>query len=95
MTHTSIDEKWLDNFQKEQYSEEGVCWTDEEMEEIIRLARLGLWASTHGIPAITKLSESHDDSGLGACAAAFTSNAECTCHAATAHSAKLALPKET
>lgn len=61
--------------------------------ELVRLARLGLWAEQFGIPAVMTLSKYHDDSGMGACGAAFNSNAECTCSARIAHKAFRALCK--
>lgn len=37
-----IDEKWLNKLKKQMSSWNGVTWTDEQMDEILRLAHVGL-----------------------------------------------------
>lgn len=53
-----IDSKRLDEIE-EAYEKNNVwlndCMNEYESFEIIRLARIGLWAQDHGIPAIEKL----------------------------------------
>lgn len=65
----------------------------ESMRESERLVELGRWAEKYGVPALKNWH--HDDSGMGACSAAFDKEATCTCSAWVAREALAALPKET
>lgn len=49
-----IDDKKLDLFERDVQDGCDIEGTTEELMELIRLARLGLWAKEHGIPMIER-----------------------------------------
>jgi hypothetical protein len=77
-----VDEKRLQDISGYMRSDGWYLSEDEESLELIRLARLGLWAEKHAVPLLTEISE--DDTPQG----------DHPCFAYDADMALKALPKD-
>jgi hypothetical protein len=104
-----IDEKRLDEIIQIHWDglPPNICIRKGELSELIRLARLGLWAEKHGIPAIKLTDENlwFDPVERGACMGCEANlHDNCIgkhmqldgdpCHIQIAHEALAALPKD-